>query len=151
LRLSSYIFFCFAKTYFRQTRIIESNNKEHVRSQGTKKCILRKRNYIFFLQFFKIYFWRNIFWFVWIWFELWSPILAKMFKILPRYKHTLFLAQLIVVKILGPVKECHFYLLFWPSTPGGGNIRPASHIRPAKANFFSFDCAFLTEMWPERH
>jgi len=33
----------------------------------------------------------------------------------------------------------------------GGNIRPAGHIRPAKANFFSFDFAFLTEMWPARH
>ncbi len=34
---------------------------------------------------------------------------------------------------------------------GGGNIRPAGHIRPAKANFFSFDFTFLTEMWPARH
>jgi len=30
-------------------------------------------------------------------------------------------------------------------TTGGGNIRPA------KANFFSFDFAFLAEMWPARH
>ncbi len=36
-------------------------------------------------------------------------------------------------------------------SPGGGNIRPAGHNRPAKANFFSFDFAFLTEMWPARH
>ncbi len=35
--------------------------------------------------------------------------------------------------------------------PGGGNIRPAGHIRPARANFFSFDFASLTEMWPARH
>jgi len=34
---------------------------------------------------------------------------------------------------------------------GGGNIRPAGHIRPAKSNFFSFDFAFLTEMWPATH
>jgi len=38
----------------------------------------------------------------------------------------------------------------WSKT-GGGNIRPAGHIRPAKANSFSFDFASLTEMWPARH
>ena len=33
---------------------------------------------------------------------------------------------------------------------GGGNIRPAGHTRPAKANFLSIVMALLTEMWPAR-
>ena len=34
---------------------------------------------------------------------------------------------------------------------GGGNIRPAGHIRPSKAKYLCFDLDYLTKIWPERH